>query len=247
MKNYFSGLSVIIPVYNEIEGIDFLFEEIEKCKYSDYFGKSEFIIINDGSSDNSLEKILQLRRKSKLKEKIVVISHDKNYGLSFAIRTGIHNSKHDIILYCDSDLQVPFKEMEKFLPYINDFDLISGIRKNRKDHFSKTIISKIANSIKSFLIKDGTSDSGCPFKLMKKNYALKLPLEFKGFHRFIPHLFKEMGAKVNYVTVNHYRRKFGESKFNFKNRSIQPIIDLIGIKWLMSRRIKNYKVDIIND
>jgi glycosyltransferase involved in cell wall biosynthesis len=242
MKN----LSIIIPVYNEEDGIEYLLEQINQTDITKYFDKHEIVIIDDGSKDGSLSKLNELRDKLKMNN-IKIISYKQNKGLSFALKKGIEHAKYDYVLYCDSDMQVNLSQLNKVTPFVSqDFALISGVRKKRKEqNFAKIVISKVANSVRASLLNDNCKDTGCPFKFIRRDVAVKLPLEFKGAHRFIPYFIKEMGEKVKFVEVEHNKRFYGKSKFNLSNRFFGPIFDLFVINYIMKKRTNNIKAEVI--
>lgn len=240
-------ISFVIPIYNESDNISFLLTSLRSFAQENIDINCEFVLVNDGSKDDSLDLILNMSQQFEDIAKIKVLSHSGNYGLSYAIKTGILAASFDWVCYIDGDLQVPIEEVLKLIPYMNQYDMISGLREKRNDKLSKQIISWMANGIRSYVLDDKTQDTGCPLKLMRRDFALRLPLEFEGFHRFIPYFFKLWGGKTNFVPVDHRHRLFGYSKFNLFNRSVKPIIDLIGMKWLSYRLIANTEVKVKYD
>ena len=128
----------------------------------------------------------------------------------------------------------------KFEPYLATHDLVLGHRVGRKDSLVKKLTSRFANWFRDSMLHDGVKDSGCPLKIIKKEYAVTLP-HFSGMHRFIPALVQMRGGKVKELPITHYSRESGKSKFNFLNRSIGPIVDTFGVRWLMKRKI-TYKI-----
>ena len=230
-------LSIIIPVYNESDNLPFLFKNLVKFKYKNFFSAVEIILINDGSTDDSLEQLLNFKNEYD-NNVIKILTYSKNFGLSYALKIGIQNASFQNVLYFDSDLEIPLDEIEKFIPFINkDYDLLSGVRENRKDCFIKKISSSIANRIRLKILNDNCTDTGCPFKFFKKDFALKLPLDYRGFHRFIPFFARLKNVKTKYIPVKHRKRQFGKSKFNLSNRLFCTFIDLFGMKWLLNRQV----------
>ena len=226
------NFSIIIPVYNEEENILILIEEIIKSIESKF--TYEIIIVNDCSTDDTDKKLSQFLKFSW----ISTIKHKKNLGQSKSILTGINNSKYDTILTIDGDLQNDPKDINKLLNcyFMNDYSLVAGIRKKRKDSFIKIASSYLANKIRSHILNDNCVDTGCSLKVFRKNEFLKFPF-FDGIHRFLPALFIGFKKKVFYIEVNHRYRISGVSKYGTFNRLIRGIIDTNRV----SKIIRNQK------
>lgn len=215
--------------------INILFNEIIKA-LKDY-DKSHFelILVNDGSSDDTERFVKNLEKHIFVK----CIYQNENHGQSYSIHNGIKNSKFDTIVTLDGDGQNDPKDINKLLNLYfdkNEYSLISGIRIVRKDSYLKIISSKVANKIRSHILKDNCPDTGCSLKVFDKNIFLKFPY-FNGIHRFIPALFIGFGFNVSYVPVNHRLRLNGNSKYGTIDRLIKGIKDLI----LVKKIIKNNK------
>lgn len=225
--------SIVIPVFNEAQNIQKLIDEILfNLKDFDY----ELIIVNDGSIDNTIDILNTIKY-----DNIELINFEKNYGQSYSIYQGIKNSKNDIIVTLDGDLQNDPTDIKKLLDlYINndEIKLISGIRKNRKDTLLKIISSKIANFIRSLLLKDSCPDTGCSLKVFDKSIFLKI-IYFNSIHRFIPTFFENMGFKVLYVSVNHRKRIAGRSNYGTIDRLVRGIVDLYKVKKILLDMNKN--------
>jgi glycosyltransferase involved in cell wall biosynthesis len=227
------SISVVVPIFNEEDAIFSLHEA-----FTYYFENSKYkvvvLLVNDGSTDNSLEKIKGLCAKD---EHFRFISFDRNYGLSAAIKAGFGHSKTDLVGYIDADLQTNPTDFLKFEPFLDSFDLVMGSRTERKDKFVKRISSRFANSFRDSLLHDGVQDSGCPLKIIRREMAVKLPF-FKGSHRFIPALVLMKGGTIKEIPVSHFQRLTGVSKFNVWNRLIGPLVDTIAVRWMIKREIK---------
>ena len=117
----------------------------------------------------------------------------------------------------------------------NNVSLISGIRYKRKDNFIKIASSKIANKVRSYILNDNCSDTGCSLKVFDKNKFLEFPF-FDGIHRFLPALFNGYGYKVLFINVEHRARMSGKSKYGTIDRLFKGIFDLIKVNNI----IKNY-------
>lgn len=213
--------SLIIPCFNEAPNIKKLFFEIEKyLKDFEY----EIIFINDASTDNSLETIKEVKSE----KNITILNNELNMGQSFSIYKGIKNAKYNNIITIDCDGQNNPKDIIKLInKYFNSpsYDLVGGLRLKRKDTLIKIISSRIANLIRSFILRDKCNDTGCSLKIFKRDIFLKYEF-FDGIHRFIPALFSGLGKKTIFVEVDHRYREFGVSKYGTFKRALNGIFDI---------------------
>ena len=220
------NFSIVIPCYNENENIHVLIQNITKLNFQNQY---EIIVVDDSSEVPIDENIF--KNISNLK----IIRHNKNSGQSASLYSGVLIATNEVIVSMDGDNQNDPKDITNFLEKFekNNYDLIQGIRNNRKDNINK----KIANSIRSFILNDKCKDSACGFRLFKKNKFLKL-VYFDHMHRFLPYLFQKYNFSVGYINVNHKKRLFGSSKYNNILRLISGIIDMFGVIWITRRRYK---------
>lgn len=226
------SFSIVIPVFNEEESITQLIHEIYYHLY-EHVNNFEIIIMNDGSNDNTLDVINNLKNKYKLK----IYNNKINMGQSYCIYNSIIKSNYDTIVTIDGDGQNDPKDI---LTLINNYKidnnvmLVSGIRFNRKDSFIKKISSKYANKIRMKILKDDCIDTGCSLKIFNKQIFLSYPF-FDGIHRFIPALFNAKKVKIKYVNVDHRFREFGKSKYGIFNRLFKGIRDIIKVRKLIKK------------
>jgi glycosyltransferase involved in cell wall biosynthesis len=213
-------LSIVIPILNEEDNIFPLVQAIKKSITAiDY----EIVFVDDGSTDTSKRKVLEL-----LDEKIVLIELKMNYGQSTAMYAGIDQSTGKYIALMDGDLQndpddIPFM-LEKLKA--EDWDIVAGNRKNRKDGmFLRKIPSKIANALIRRMTKVYIQDYGCTLKVFKREIAMELKLHGE-LHRFIPVIASFAGARITEVDVKHYPRQSGKSKYGL-NRTLRVASDLL--------------------
>lgn len=228
--------SVVIPVKDEEGNIVPLIQEIEQTM-EPLNEPWELICIDDGSTDTTgqiLKSLLPTIPQMK------IISFDSNYGQSSALDAGFKASKGDFVITLDGDGQNDPKDIPRLISNIQDFDLICGIRKKRKDTFSKRFISKIANYFRSRICDDGVQDSGCSLKIYRRNCLDKIKM-YHGMHRFLPALFKIENFRIGQIDVNHRERLKGKSKYNLFNRSFNTIADLFAVYWMKKRQLK-YKI-----
>jgi len=221
-------LSVIIPIFNELNNIEPLAEQI-KTVLNDITEEYEIIFINDGSSDGSDTKLNELSDADK---SIKVIHFRRNYGQTAAIMAGIDASSGSIIITMDGDLQNDPKDIENLLNKLDEgYDVCSGWRKDRKDNPLKRILpSKIANWIVSKVTGVYLNDYGCTLKAYKRHVIENVKL-YGEMHRFIPIYAVWQGARVTEIPVQHHPRIHGKSKYG-SERAIKVVLDLLVIKFL---------------
>ncbi|QCX38106.1 glycosyltransferase family 2 protein [Aureibaculum algae] len=230
-------MTIIIPVFNEIDNLDRIFST-----FTDYFSKSKtkskVLFIDDGSTDKSFDKIVEICTDNPDFE---FLKFKENCGLSAAIKAGIDHIDTQLIGYIDADLQTTPYDFDILLEDIDNYQAVIGFRGKRKDTLNKKIQSLIANSIRRGLINDGITDTGCPLKVIHTESAKRIPF-FKGMHRFIPALILLQDGKIKQIKVQHFERIAGQSKFNIFNRSFKALRDTFGYRW-MRRRYINYTIE----
>ncbi|MGE5427521.1 MAG: glycosyltransferase [Methylococcaceae bacterium] len=228
--------TIIVPVFNEEDNIYAL-----EQKLSEFISQSALsacvLFVNDCSTDQSNERIIEVCYRQK---HFYHLSLKKNSGLSTALKAGIDTSWSPFVGYIDADLQTTPEDFHLLIPYVKDYELVMGIRVKRDDSFVKRASSRIANGFRRLMTNDGVTDTGCPLKLMKTDYAKRIPL-FTGMHRFLPALIQLQNGKVFQVPVRHFQRVAGKSKYNLRNRLVGPFIDCFAYRWMRKRYI-NYQI-----
>lgn len=235
-KNY--GFTILVPVYNEEENIYLLEEKLQHFLPQSIYPAC-VVFVNDGSTDDSLNRIRKICERN---SDFFYLSLEKNGGLSAALKAGIDFVFSAYVGYMDADLQTDPEDFNLLLKDIEGYEMVTGIRANRKDSFFKNLQSKIANGFRRMMTNDGVSDTGCPLKVMHTDAAKKMPL-FNGMHRFLPALILLQNGKVKQIPVRHYPRMAGKSKYHLWNRLTGPFIDCFAYRWMKKRYI-NY---VVND
>ena len=215
----FKLISIVVPLYNEAKNVKPLVMAIDGAMRGYY---CEIILINDGSTDGTAAEIQQLNHP-----KIKLIDLQKNQGQSLALAAGIELAQGDYIVTLDGDLQNDPKDIPWMLSKAKaeQWDLVTGIRQQRKDSFLKTVPSKVAN----YIIRKATNiklrDQGCGLKVFTNTTAKKLHL-YDQMHRYIPLIIYLNGGRILQVPVRHNPRFFGSSKYGLE-RIFKVIYDLL--------------------
>lgn len=225
------AISVVVPVFNEEENVPILQSELRAALAGrDY----ELVFVDDGSVDRSADKIEPAGN-------VRVLRFDKNTGQSAALYAGLNAARGQTIVTIDSDLQNDPADIPRLISEIDrGADLVCGYRLKRRDTVAKRVTSRIANFVRSRFTGDGVRDTGCTLKAMRRECVAAL-VPFKGMHRFIPALIKGAGYQLVEIPVNHRPRRFGQTKYGFGSRALRATLDMLGVRWLLSRRL-NYKL-----
>ncbi|KQC33455.1 dolichol-phosphate mannosyltransferase [Nonlabens sp. YIK11] len=231
-----NSLTIIVPVYNEADNLQRVERELSAYISSSKV-ESSVLLVNDGSTDESLRIIKDICASN---PKFHYVNFDKNYGLSAAIKAGFDHATTSLVGYIDSDLQTSPMDFDLLLEHIGEYDLVTGVRSQRKDSFVKNMSSTIANGIRRSFTHDGMDDTGCPLKIIKADHAKRIPM-FKGLHRFLPAMILLQNGKVKQVPVQHFERVAGTAKFGLWNRLLGPLMDCFAYLWMKKKYI-NYKV-----
>jgi len=226
-------LSVVVPVYNEQDNIVPLLAEIEVALRE--VVSFEIVMVDDASTDASVQRLQEAMARF---PELRVVRHLSQAGQSTAVRNGVKAAHGEWIATLDGDGQNDPADIPKLLAARDagerETKLYAGWRVNRRDSASKRWASKLANAIRSRLLRDSTPDTGCGIKLFEREAFLDLPY-FDHMHRYLPALMQRAGWKTVSVPVNHRERRSGVSKYNNLRRALVGISDLRGVAWLIRR------------
>lgn len=228
-------LSIVIPAHNEAGNVDPLISEIAaafaaEAPRLDY----EIVMIDDGSSDGTREEVSALMQGE---PRLRLIGHGQRAGKSAALKTGFEAARGAWIAMLDGDGQNDPADLARLWPEIAESTpvaIYAGVRRRRNDGFIKYATSKLANPIRKYMLRDGSRDAGCGFKVVPRTLALALPY-FDNMHRFLPALARREGLSVREVPVNDRARQHGASKYGFFDRAAVAFLDVVGMYWLMRR------------
>ena len=232
-----TSVSIVIPMRNEADNIAPLVAEIAAA--CEDLSSYEILVVDDGSTDATAARTTEL---TETYPTLKLIRHDRSGGQSAAVHSGVLAAASPFVCTLDGDGQNPPAELAKlFTPLLQDttgqLGLVAGQRVDRHDTLSKRLASRFANTVRAWLLNDGTRDTGCGLKGFRRDAFLCLPY-FDHMHRYLPALFKRDGWQVELVDVSHRERHAGRSKYNNLQRGLVGIYDLIGVAWLIRRRKK---------
>jgi glycosyltransferase involved in cell wall biosynthesis len=227
-------ITIVIPVYNEVDNIEPLGHSIINAMQGKNF---EVIFVDDGSTDGSTEKLDEwCTRHTNFR----TIHFKRNAGQTAAMDAGFKYASGKYVVSMDADMQNDPADIPKLLEKLNTYDMVCGWRQKRNDPWIKRISSRVANFIRNKLSQEDIKDIGCSLKAYRRECFNQIKL-YNGMHRFLPTLFKMEGFTVTEVVVNHYPRKFGKSKYGISNRAFRAFIDLLVVRWMKKRKL-NYEV-----
>jgi dolichol-phosphate mannosyltransferase len=227
------AVSIVVPVRNEADNIAPLVDEIVAAL--DQNLAFELIYVNDGSTDRTEAELARLMTS---RPWLRQIRHEISCGQSAAVSSGVMHARAAIVVTLDGDGQndpafIPaLLEAMMKAPHIG---LVAGQRVGRQASGFKKFQSRVANAVRSVVLRDGTRDTGCGLKAFRRDLFLRLPY-FDGLHRFLPALVRREGYAIGYVDVVDRPRRAGTSNYGMWDRLWIGILDLIGVWWLIRRR-----------
>jgi dolichol-phosphate mannosyltransferase len=224
--------SVVVPFYNEAENLPRLLREIDgMLRMLEKTG--EIILVNDGSTDTFA------RPPASPAFVIRWLDLSQNCGQSAAMYYGMQAARGRYVILLDADLQNdPMDAPQLWRKLVEEnLDMVTGVRRNRNDTWVRRISSRIANAVRSTLLQDHTSDTGCTLKVLTREAAKRLPA-WNGMHRFMPALTLAAGYRIGEMPVTHRARFSGVSKVAGGKRAVRATIDLLGMLWFSRRQFK---------
>jgi glycosyltransferase involved in cell wall biosynthesis len=227
-------LSLVLPIYNEVESIPDLLEELTPVLEAS--GRTfEIICVDDGSSDGSFEALKKLRIQD---DRVRVIRFRRNFGQTAAFAAGFNRAQGDVVITMDADLQNDPADIPNLLAKLDEgYDIVSGWRVKRwREGYLSILTRKAPSKIANWLISIGTGvylhDYGCALKVYRQEVVKNINL-YGDLHRFIPAIASYYGVTVAEVPVNYRSRQFGASKYGL-GRIIRVILDLMVVRFLLS-------------
>ena len=233
MNRALSGVSVVVPVYDEEDNVGPMADELAAA-LAELAVPWEVIFVDDGSRDGTRKQVLAAVES---RPGFRLIPLDRNQGQSSALVAGVRAARHSHVVTLDGDLQNDPRDVPKLVGLAAESDVVIGRRAKRRDTFARRVAGRFANAVRRAVLGDGASDTGCSLKLFPTQAFLALP-RFDGMHRFLPALLRYQGLSVREVDVNHRARTAGTSKYTNLARLRRTVFDLFGVFWLSKRVIR---------
>ena len=223
-------LSIVVPLYNEEENTELLYAQL-KAALEEIGRDYEIIIVDDGSTDGSFDILKRLHEGD---ERLKVIRFRRNFGQTAAFAAGFDRSQGEVVITMDADLQNDPADIPLLLEKIEEgYDVVSGWRLHRKDPFlTRRLPSMMANWLISKVTGVHLHDYGCSLKAYRREVVKNVQL-YGELHRFLPAIANWMGVSVAEVSVRHYARSFGKSKYGL-SRTARVLLDLLTVRFLLS-------------
>ena len=206
-------ISIVIPVFNEISLIDELYSRLKLV--CEGLGRNyEIIIVDDGSSDGSHEKLTQLKNKDTT---LRIVKFTRNFGQQAAVLAGFRISRGKIIVQLDSDLQNPPEEIPKLLEAMaENIDLVTTVQRKRRDGTIRVLGSRCLLKIGQMLFGNQVKLNLCSFRVLRRSVVEKIE-SCKDRSRYMAVLMSWMGLPTVEIEVEHHERKKGNTKYSFLN------------------------------
>jgi len=242
------ALSVVAPAHNEQDNIERLLDEVHRAADATARelgapGSFEFIVVDDGSTDRTRELLVRAMADRPWLRVIAMTNTPvgRGNGQSAAFHAGFRAARGALIAVLDADLQNDPADLVAMARMVRDqgADMVQGDRSaNRRDNIVRRWGSVVGRTFRRMILGDTIRDTGCSLRLMRREVALRLPLEFRGVHRFIPATARHMGYEVLEMPVTHRPRIAGETKYGMGivQRAIPGLVDCFAVRWMRNRR-----------
>ncbi len=220
-------VSIVVPFFNEEETAREVLAEVLRTNPG-----AEVIAVDDGSGDGTAAVLDGMPG-------VRVLHFALNRGQSAAMYAGLRAATRPICALMDGDGQNDPADIPKLAAELEKggVDVICGYRANRVDTASRRYASRFANQIRRMFLHDGVRDTGCSVKVFRRE-AVDHLVPFNGMHRYLPAIFLQAGLQIGELPVNHRGRLAGESKYTNWDRALRGIYDLLGVQWLLRRKVK---------
>ena len=226
-------VSVVLPIFNEQPNLAPLLEEIAAA----LGGMShEIVAVDDGSTDTSRQELERLRS---MYPQLRILSFVSRSGQSAALAAGFSAAAGSVVVTLDADGQNDPADIPALLTALEREPTLGaavGYRVRRADSPWKRVQSRIANTVRNWITRDGMRDTGCSLKAMRREVLLTLP-RFDGMHRFLPALVQATGATVREMPVRHRPRRAGQSKYGMWDRAFRGLPDALAVRWFRRRAL----------
>lgn len=190
---------------------------------------AEIVAVNDGSTDATGALLAAVPG-------VTVVSFPGNRGQSAAFYAGLTAAGGEVIAMMDGDGQNDPADIARLVEALQDCDVAFGVRAHRRDSLARILAGRLANAIRRMALGDNATDTGCSLKVIRRDHV-RLLVPFNGLHRYLPAFFACSGLRAVEIPVNHRPRRTGVSKYTLGGRALRGILDLIGVRWLLARRV----------
>lgn len=227
-------VSLVLPVHNEEQNLASVFAEIANALAD---RPHEIVAVDDGSTDGSLSELRRLRSEY---PSVRVLALEKRSGQSAATAAGFAAVRGDVVVTIDADGQNDPADIPTLLEALSREPSLTaavGYRFQRADSGWKRVQSRIANTVRNWITRDGMRDTGCSLKAMRTSVLATVP-RFNGMHRFLPALIQAQGGTVQQLPVRHRARLAGQSKYGMRDRAIRGLIDALAVRWYHRRALR---------
>lgn len=226
-------LSLVVPVHDEEGNLEPLWGEMADL-LAGLDLSAEVLFVNDGSTDGSSDLLDRLRAAD---DRIRVIDHDRNHGVTAVLDCGFRHARGAVIGTLDADLQNPPAAIADLLAALTDeVDMVIGWRRDRNDPWLRRISSRIANGFRNWRTNEQVHDIACGLKVFRRRVLQRVKL-WNGMHRFLPTLARMEGFRVVEVPVPHRPRISGRSHFGVWNRVWKGLRDVKAVRWMWRNRL----------
>lgn len=246
------ALSVVAPAHNEEGNVERLVEEVGRAAEAVTRAMApagvappsfEFVLVDDGSTDQTRARAAALTPDRPWLRVVAMTNTPpgKGNGQSAAFHAGFRASRGELIAVLDADLQNDPGDLVAMYQLMRreGADMVQGDRsRNRRDNLVRRVGSRVGRAFRGWILGDSIRDTGCSLRLMRREVALRLPLEFRGAHRFIPATARHMGYRVVEMPVTHRPRVAGETKYGMGvlSRALPGLVDCFAVRWMRNRR-----------
>jgi glycosyltransferase involved in cell wall biosynthesis len=220
-------ISVVVPVHDEDRSVELLYDELASAL--EPLGRPwEAVFVDDGSTDGSFAALTRLNDRA---PNVRVVRLRRNFGKSAALAAGFRHSTGDVVVTIDADLQDDPSEIPRLLAKLDEgFDLVSGWKTQRRDRWSRRLVSKIFNSVVGRASGLKLHDMNCGLKAYRAEVVRSLRI-YGELHRFLPVLAHDRGFRVAELPVNHRPREHGRSRYGVE-RYARGFLDFLTVSFM---------------
>lgn len=223
-------ISIVIPFFDEEGAAPALLAELRPVV--ERLGMAEVLLINDGSRDGTGGV---LDEAAAAWPAVRVFHFAKNHGQGAALFFGIQRARGEVIALLDGDGQNDPADLASLIAALDGADYVTGFRANRRDSVLRRAMSRMANAVRSRVLRDGVRDSGCGLRVFRREVREAL-VPLRTLYSFIPAMARAAGFRIAELPVNHRPRTRGTSKYGLWVMLWRPLIDMLGVAWFIRRR-----------